>query len=552
MESQDSLSTMRRSMDLEDYIDIVRRHKAWIFGPTFAALVISVVVAFLWPNTYLSTAIIRVVPPQVPETYVPPNITTDMQGRINSLQQMILNRASLTALINKYSLYKKELSRLPMDDVVETMRNNDIKIGPVQAFAQQAQNNRAVPAFMVGFKYNNRFTANKVTEDLVASFIQESMSEATTQSYNTTELLQSQWDQAKTKLDEIDAKIQAFRVGHIGTLPDEQQANYSQLNAVQAQMINVNSQMSRLQTDKMQIENELRLLKSQRAQLKDPNSDQVVIDQKNEKLAQKDKEIEAMQNYLVRLKERYKETYPDVVSAEQQLSALKKQRDDIQKEDASKKPEAPRPLPPNPLFIRDRNQLDAQISRLSSLQEAKDMEMKDLQKQSAQINESLKALESRVQASPLGNKEWTELISDRELAWKSFQDADAKLSMSKKSLDVTKRQEGERLVILDPPNVPQTPTEPKRPVIILVGTLAGLALGLVTAGAREVKDTSLKNLKDVRAYTQLQVLGSIPLLENDLVVRRRKRLAWLAWSTACLVGVAIMGSSVAYYFATKL
>src|SRR5581483_1817450 len=183
----------------------------------------------------------------------------------------------------------------------------------------------------------------------------------------------------------------------------------------------------------------------------------------------KDKEIEAMQNYLVRLKERYKETYPDVVSAEQQLSALKKQRDDIQKEDASKKPEAPRPLPPNPLFIRDRNQLDAQISRLSSLQEAKDMEMKDLQKQSAQINESLKALESRVQASPLGNKEWTELISDRELAWKSFQDADAKLSMSKKSLDVTKRQEGERLVILDPPNVPQTPTEPKRPVIILVG-----------------------------------------------------------------------------------
>jgi len=29
-------------------------------------------------------------------------------------------------------------------------------------------------------------------------------------------------------------------------------------------------------------------------------------------------------------------------------------------------------------------------------------------------------------------------------------------------------------------------------------------------------------------------------------------LAWLAWSTACLVGVAIMSSSVVYYFATKL
>src|ERR1051326_7162759 len=80
MQPQDSLSVTRRSLDIEDYIDVARRHKAWIFGPAFAALVVSVVVAFLWPDTYLSTAVIRVVPPQVPETYFPPNITTDSKG----------------------------------------------------------------------------------------------------------------------------------------------------------------------------------------------------------------------------------------------------------------------------------------------------------------------------------------------------------------------------------------------------------------------------------------------------------------------------------------
>jgi len=73
---------------------------------------------------------------------------------------------------------------------------------------------------------------------------------------------------------------------------------------------------------------------------------------------------------------------------------------------------------------------------------------------------------------------------------------------------------------------------------------------LCFAGAREAKDASLKNLKDVRAYTQLTILGSVPLLENDLVVRRRKRLAWLAWSTACLVGIIIMTGSV--FFITPL
>src|SRR5271165_1195922 len=122
MQPQDGFGVARRALDVEDYIDVLRRHRAWIMGPLFAGLVISVVVAFLWPDTYLSTAIIRVVPPQVPETYVPPNTTTDMQGRINGLTQTILNRSSLTSLVNKHQLYKKELSKLPMDDVIENMK----------------------------------------------------------------------------------------------------------------------------------------------------------------------------------------------------------------------------------------------------------------------------------------------------------------------------------------------------------------------------------------------------------------------------------------------
>src|SRR5437016_13786375 len=101
MPGQNSLSVARRSLGLDDYVDIAKRHKVWIFGPTFAVLVIAVVTAFMWPDTYYSTAVIRVVPSEVPETYFPPNITTDMQSQINSLTQEILNRNNLTRLVNK-------------------------------------------------------------------------------------------------------------------------------------------------------------------------------------------------------------------------------------------------------------------------------------------------------------------------------------------------------------------------------------------------------------------------------------------------------------------
>jgi hypothetical protein len=76
----------------------------------------------------------------------------------------------------------------------------------------------------------------------------------------------------------------------------------------------------------------------------------------------------------------------------------------------------------------------------------------------------------------------------------------------------------------------------------------GLMLGLVLAGAREARDTSLKNLKDVRAYTNLPVLSSIPLLENALLVRRKRRLFWLAWSAAIVVGSTAVFVAMTYYF----
>jgi hypothetical protein len=50
----------------------------------------------------------------------------------------------------------------------------------------------------------------------------------------------------------------------------------------------------------------------------------------------------------------------------------------------------------------------------------------------------------------------------------------------------------------------------------------------------------------------MAILGSVPLLENDFVVRRRRRLSWLGWTTASLASVVVMASAVAYYYVTKV
>ena len=85
-------------------------------------------------------------------------------------------------------------------------------------------------------------------------------------------------------------------------------------------------------------------------------------------------------------------------------------------------------------------------------------------------------------------------------------------------------------------------------MIVAFGAFGGLMAGIALAGAREMKDTSLKNLKDVRAYTNLPVLSSIPLLENALLVRRKRRLAFVAWAVAVIVGLCGTAISLYYHF----
>ena len=113
-------------------------------------------------------------------------------------------------------------------------------------------------------------------------------------------------------------------------------------------------------------------------------------------------------------------------------------------------------------------------------------------------------------------------------------------------------QQGERLEQLDPPSLPQTPARPKRLLIVSVGTGLGLMAGLCMAGLRELSTGALRNARDLSACAQLPVLGSIPLFEAPGAKRRRKRAAWLVWSASSLMGLAIMSTTVAHYYLSRL
>jgi polysaccharide chain length determinant protein (PEP-CTERM system associated) len=548
MQAQDAFSVPRRSLDIEDYVDIARRHRAWIIGPLFAGLVTSVVAAFLWPNTYLSRATVKVVPQQVPESYVQSNVNQLMSDRISSMAQTVLSRAVLSTIIQSLDLYPRDRARLPMEDVVEKMKS-DLSISNVVSYGAQqpGSNPKSVPAFQIAFSYTDRFKAQKVVSELSTKFIDQSIRERAVGSEGTNRLLKDQWDAAKKEMEDLDTKLAEFRSRNQGRLPDEMQSNLQAMNALQVQLTNLNAALSRVAQEKLMLENNIRLLREQLANLKEPAAVEQTL-AKSDRVIEAEREVALIEKQLSALREHYLDTYPGVQTHVGLLAQARKRLEAAQKDDAARKPEARQP---NSLIARELRDLDANIKRNQSLLEAKEIEAESFRRDLARVNASMGNYQARLEGTPFSEKEYTELVRDRDLAKSKFLDLDQKMTKSNIADEMEKRKFGESLDVLDPASLPQTPTKPQREVWIGIGAVVGLAVGMLLAGAREMKDTSLKNLKDVRAYTQLQILGSIPLLENDLVVKRRKRLAWLGWSVAVLAGVVMMTGSVIYYFVTK-
>ena len=553
---QDPFAIQRRALDMEDYIDVIRRHRAWMLGPIFAALVISVVVAFLWPDTYVSSAMIRVIPSQVSERMAPQVINAEMSQRVSSMANEILSRTALTNIINSLQLYPRDRKRLPNEDVVEMMRR-DIKIGAVGLLAQQ-QNER-VNAFRISFSYSERIQAQKVCQELVSKFIDANLRTQQTQMTSADDFFKEQLDNRKKRLEEIDQRLTSFRVQNQGRLPEQVSSNVSALQAMENRMGNLNSSIQRASQDKMLFESRLSILKDQLRQSSQPQTQQSEQREQRERvtsdrLAATERDILMAETNLAALLEQYKENHPDVGRRRSELAVLKRRRDIIASEDEAKKTapvvaEKPRGL--SNIQVREVREIEAQIASTQSMIEAKRVEMENAQRDYNVASGQARSLQSQISAMPVGEAKYDELLRERALAKEQYDETSKKSDISTTQVQLTNRKQSETLELLDAANTPQQPTEPNRYMIVGAGVAIGALIGMFIVAAREMKDTTLKSLKDVRAYTQLTVLGSVPLLENDLVVRRRRRLTWLAWSTACLAGILVMAGSVVIYFANR-
>jgi polysaccharide chain length determinant protein (PEP-CTERM system associated) len=490
---------IQRELALQDYLVMLRRH--WLLVAVLGVIGAAAAygVSRFLPNEFTSQSTVLIEDPTVPREVVRPVADTNVNQRLTIMRQEILSQESLEPLIRQQGLYAEDINRVPITALVARLQ----KAIAVVAM-HPADDGGPVPGFSVAVTTDKPKTAQNVCRAVTSMFIDQNARRRQEQTESTTQFLSQQIADAKTKLDEEDSKLAAFQAVHPGSLPDSEQTNLGLLSTLSSELGAVTQDINRAQQDKSLAEAMLQQQMASRQASQTGKNPQTLEEQ-----------LAALQTQLANLQARYTDNYPDVVKTKDEIAELQKKiaEADAQSNDASQKPGSIEPLQ----FI----QLRAQIRTDAQMIADKSKEQQRIQGQIAQV-------QGRINATPAVEEEYKRLTRDHQSALDFYNSLLKKQSESVMASHLEERQESEQFHLLEPANMPSSPSWPNSPLFAAGGAAGGLFMGLGLTLLIELRDSSLRTERDVELQLQLPVVAVIPTIDlkaSHKAMRRTRRVA---------------------------
>src|SRR5579859_7599273 len=113
--------------DLQHYLGVARRRHLQFLIPLLLGWLAVWGASWILPPRYRSSTLILVEQPTMPREYVTPNVTDDLQERLQSITQQILSRTRLLHIVDELNLYASDRAHHSPDELVDGMRK-DIQI----------------------------------------------------------------------------------------------------------------------------------------------------------------------------------------------------------------------------------------------------------------------------------------------------------------------------------------------------------------------------------------------------------------------------------------
>lgn len=524
----------KRSLDFQHYLDIARRRHMWFLVPLLFGWALVWGLSWILPSRYKSVTTILVEQPTMPKNYVLPNISDDLQDRLQSIQQQILSRTRLLMIINEFHLYRDKRKPLSADAEVNRMRN-DIDIELIRDPQNQ------ITAFNVSYEAPDPRTAQLVTGELTHLFINENLKQREQESRNTTDFLEQQLVDAGANLAAQEAKIQEYESAHAGELPSQQTSNLQILSGLQQQL---QSEQDALNTAKQQRVYYESLVEQYRSF--QPAASTHGADATPTGLGALDAQLQKMKDQLADLRTRYTERYPAVRSLEAEIARTQQLRNStaaaLSKSARSSQAAAAAP-------VQAQNQ-DSPLVPLQGQLKANQIEIANREQAIAALTARISQYQGRLNATPESQQQLANLTRNYDQSKAYYDDLLKKKNESSMATSMEQMQQGERFILLDPPSLPIKPDFPNRLKFCLMGLIAGILLGGGLVATLEILDDRLRSDRDIEELLPIPVISEIPEVVNPADERNRRKRAVVGWVAAAVVFLIILaGSAVSYLHA---
>ncbi|MBI4011596.1 MAG: hypothetical protein HY359_04750 [Candidatus Rokubacteria bacterium] len=504
----------RRGSGVRLALDAWGRRK-WLAIVTFAGLFTAAIsVATFLPGIYRSTATVLVERQEVPETFVRPAVTGELETRLQTLSQQILSRARLNDLIDRFDLYPKLRREVPAEVVVERMRR-DIQLE--LRSVEQTGGRGATIAFALSYQGRDSRTVAQVTNTLASFYVDENSKIRERQTTGTAEFLKTQLDALKKELDERERRIAEFKTRYMGELPQQVGANLATLDRFNAQL-------------RLNSEQRFKALERRQSVIKQmAEADGVVPDPTAEPLAAR---VAKLGGELTELRTRVTDKHPDVVRVKAELAALERQRAQVTG---------------GPTAGDSTARADRADRLLTETLREVDRELEGLRDEEKKLREVIAAYQRRVEEAPRRQQEIEELSRGYETAKERYYSLLKRYEDAQLAESLEQRKQGEKFRTLDAAVPATTPAMPNRLRLGLMGLMLSAATAAALVLLAERLDSLFHSVDELRAFTKVPVVASIPriAIRGD----RLRRVGRVALG-ALAVGVGlVLIVAISYYIA---
>jgi polysaccharide biosynthesis transport protein len=438
---------------------ILWQRRWWIIVPAVLAAVGAVLAVVLLPRKYESAATLLVQSPTLPTTVIGSGDDSDIiNRRVERLRQQVISRPKLLSLIETNELYTKERARKPLSTVIDDMRDS-IELTSIDADLNTTRPEDRTIAFKLSYSYPDPVKAQAVTQALMEQIVELNSTADVAQANQTVQFLTEQSSNLKRDIGALEQQISGINLRFGGIL--------SRSNAP---VLGGGSASYDIQIAELTRANQA--LQMQKQDLGTASTRDPVVAQAEAGLAA--------------ARAVYADDHPDVKIARQRLEEAKQ----LAKQNVKKLPA---------------ENLDQQIafnnSQLATLRAAKARE-------SAQVSATL----SSQSQAPAVQQTTAQLQQKLDTLYKQYDAVSERLMTAQAGARAANEQLGERLVVVDPPVVPDEPASPNRLLILGGGIGAGLVLGLLLGLGVEMFLQPIRTPGRIAQLTGAPTLAMVPVI----------------------------------------